>query len=368
MDESQLVVMLAKLRPHLNERQWRLLLGGYAQVLGRGGISKVATLTGSHPDTVARGARELEQGIDADRRVRRTGAGRKAMEEADPQLVEELKALVSSRASGDPVHPLLWTTKSTRHLSDALIKQGRVVGADTVGRLLKERLGFSLRGNAKTVERGQNRDAQFLYINDLAAWCLAAGIPVINVSCKKRKAAVGGDWTSAGTDRQTAAFAAESIHRWWRRIGAPVFPGARQLVVTADCVAAKGDQQRAWKLALAKLAIELRIEITVAHLPPGAWKWDHVEHRLSSAVSTDRRGRAMESHEVIIETICADTHRGRIAEINLDNAGESIVIEITDTQVRQTGEPFVQPHELQGDWNYCFAGGGSTGDGAAAIT
>ena len=258
VDEDRFAAMLAELKPHLDERQWRLTLGAQARALGRGGISRVAGLTGSHPDTVARGARELEQGIEPGGRVRQPGAGRPSATDLDPGLVAALRKLVEPETRGDPMQPLVWTTKSTGNLAGELGKAGRPVSADTVGRLLKDRLGYSLQGNAKTIEGKQHpdRDAQFRYINELVTWCLAAGIPVISVDCKKKELvgnfknggaewepkgsprrvsdhdfadkelgkvapygiydlAANAGWVNVGTDHETAAFAVESIRRWW---------------------------------------------------------------------------------------------------------------------------------------------------------
>ena len=313
VDEDRFAAMLAELKPHLDERQWRLTLGAQARALGRGGISRVAGLTGSHPDTVARGARELEQGIEPDGRVRQPGAGRPPATDLDPGLVDALRKLVEPETRGDPMQPLVWTTKSTGNLAGELGKAGRPVSADTVGRLLKDRLGYSLQGNARTIEGSQHpdRDAQFGYINELVTWCLAAGIPVISVDCKKKELvgnfknggaewepkgsprrvndhdfadkelgkvapygiydlAANAGWVNVGTDHETAAFAVESIRRWWKPAGAQAYPGARQLLITADCGGSNGSRRRLWKVELAKLATELGIQITVVHLPPGA--------------------------------------------------------------------------------------------------
>ena len=201
--------MLAELKPYLDERQWRLTLGAQARALGRGGISRVAALTRSHPDTVSRGARELEQGIEPGGRVRQAGAGRPSATELDPGLVDALRKLVEPETRGDPMQPLVWTTKLTGNLAGELGRAGRPVSADTVGRLLKDRLGYSLQGNAKTIEGKQHpdRDAQFRYINDLVTWCLAAGIPVISIDCKKKELVGnfkngGAEWEPKGSPRQ----------------------------------------------------------------------------------------------------------------------------------------------------------------------
>ncbi len=190
VDEDRFTGMLAEVRPHLNELQWRLLLGAQARSLGRGGIKRVAQLTGVHPDTVGRGARELEQGIEPDGRVRRAGAGRPQAVEVDAGLVPALRRLVGPGTRGDPESPLRWTTKSTEKLAGELASAGHPVSPDTVGRLLKED-GYSLQGNAKTVEGKQHpdRDGQFRFINEQVREFQAAGQPVISVDTKKKEPA-----------------------------------------------------------------------------------------------------------------------------------------------------------------------------------
>src|SRR5712691_12451311 len=124
VDEDRFAAMLAEVRPHLNELQWRLLLGAQARSLGRGGIKLVALVAGVHPDTVGRGARELEQGIEPDGRVRRPGAGRPRAGEVDTGLVPALNRLVDPATRGDPESPLRWTTKSTEKLAGELASEG----------------------------------------------------------------------------------------------------------------------------------------------------------------------------------------------------------------------------------------------------
>ena len=109
----------AVLRPHLDERQRRLLLGVEAQQLGRGGIKMIAEATGVHPDTVARGVRELDGTPEPSARVRAAGGGRKKLAESDPGLAAELTSLVDPETRGDPMSLLVWTTKSTRKLASA---------------------------------------------------------------------------------------------------------------------------------------------------------------------------------------------------------------------------------------------------------
>src|SRR5215472_13115939 len=202
--------------PHLDERQRRLLMGAEARVLGHGGIRLVAGAAGVREATVAVGVPELESGAGPLGRARRPGGGRKRAADLDPGLRPALLALVEPEERGDPMSPLRWTTKSTRNLAAELTRQGHEVGADTVGDLLRAE-GFSLQGNAKTIEgtRHPDRDAQFRYINEQVKDHQGAGDPVISVDTKKKE--LVGEFANAG--------------REWRPKGQPVaarthdFPG-----------------------------------------------------------------------------------------------------------------------------------------------
>src|SRR6266702_2916647 len=182
----------AVLRPHLDERQRRLLLGTEAAELGRGGVKLVAQATGAHPDTVARGRREVEGEVQAQagtgRRVRAPGGGRKKLSETDPELIAQLRVLVDPETRGDPMSLLVWTTKSTKNLAGALTEAGHPVSDRTVARMLQG-MGFSLQGNAKVIEGRQHadRDAQFRYLAGQVGEHVAAGQPVVCVDTKKKE-------------------------------------------------------------------------------------------------------------------------------------------------------------------------------------
>jgi transposase len=269
----------------------------------------VARAAGVREATVSLGADELDAGAEPLRRARRPGGGRKRAAELDPGLRPALLDLVEPEQRGDPMSPLRWTTKSTRKLAGELTRQGHRVGADTVGDLLREE-GFSLQGNAKTIEGRQHpdRDAQFRYINEQVKGHQGSADPVISVDTKKKELVgqfknagrewrpaggpvatrthdfpedslgkavpygiydITGDtgWVSVGTDHDTAAFAVESVRRWWNGAGSGDYPQARRLLITADAGGSNGYRTRAWKAELAALAVETGLEITVCHFP-----------------------------------------------------------------------------------------------------
>lgn len=378
----------------LDERARRLLLGAAARQLGRGGITRVAEAAGVSVDTVGRGAAELEAGIVGDGRVRAKGAGRRPVEETDPEVWPGLEKLVDPETRGDPMSALRWTTKSTAHLSEALTEAGHQVSAKTVARVLKDH-GYRLHANAKTLEGKQHpdRDGQFRYINEQVSSFLAAGLPVISVDTKKKELVgnyarggreyqpagspekvdtydfigeggkvapygvfdVGGNvgWVNVGTDADTGTFAVESIRRWWTQIGRAAYPGAAKLLITADGGGSNGSRLRLWKTELAAFAAESGLEITVAHFPPGTSKWNRVEHRLFSAITMNWRGRPLISHEVIVATIAATTNRsGLKVHAALDTNTYPKGIKVTDKEMRAFEARHLRRHEFHGDWNY----------------
>src|SRR5664279_3825531 len=387
---------LGLIRSHLDERAWRLLRGAEAKALGRGGIKTVAAACGAHPDTVAQGLRELDYAEPIPGRVRRPGAGRPAKKVSDPQLPQALDALVDPVTRGDPESPLRWTTKSTTKLAAELTSAGHPVSARTVANMLKES-GYSLQANSKTLEGAQHpdRDAQFGYLNAQAAQFQAAGDPVISVDTKKKMlignfAAAGREWeptgeprktnvhdfpdpalgkvapygiyditantgwVNVGTDADTGQFAVESIRRWWQMIGSAAYPGSTRLLITADSGGSNGSRLRLWKTELAAFATESGLAITVCHLPPGTSKWNKIEHRLFSAISRNWRGRPLESHEVIIETLKAVTTTTGLtvhAELDKNIYERGIRIPAKDMKtLEDTG--ILTRHEFHGDWNY----------------
>jgi hypothetical protein len=88
-------------------------------------------------------------------------------------------------------------------------------------------------------------------------------------------------FVNVGIDHNTAAFAVESVSRWWNHIGRDAYPHARRLLVTCDAGGSNGWRNRAWKAGIARFAQDTGLEVTVCHFPPGTSKWNRIEHRLS---------------------------------------------------------------------------------------
>jgi transposase len=393
---QQLVARFEVLLPHLNERQQRLALAAEARLLGHGGVRAVARVAGVSETTVRKGVFELERGEDPlpIGRVRKAGGGRKRATALDPKLLSALLGLVEPDERGDPMSALRWTTKSLRHLADELTRQGHVVSAPTVGKLLRDN-GFSLQGNAKTLEGDQHpdRDAQFRYITEQVKDHQAAGEPVISVDTKKKEhlgrlpnpgrewrpagepvevedhsffftgpdveqaipygiydIAADTGWVNVGVDHDTSAFAVASIRRWWQARGTNDYPHARRLLITADAGGSNSYRYRLWKAELAAFAAETGLDITVCHFPPGTSKWNKVEHRLFSHITLNWRGRPLTSHEVVVKTIASTrTRTGLRVEAELDTGTYPLGISVSKAHMQALP---LAPHTWCGSWNY----------------
>ncbi len=339
-----------RVAPTLNERTRRLVAASEAMTIGRGGISAVSRATGLSRQVISQGIKELQ---DEERtregRIRRKGGGRKKLVEKDPHLCEDLERLVEPVTRGDPESPLRWTSKSVRKLAKELSEQGHQVSHELVSQLLSQ-LGYSLQANRKTLEGGTHpdRNAQFEHINTQAKAYLADGEPVLSVDAKKKELVGnfknGGHewrpkgepeevhvydfplkelgrvtpygiydqgqntgWVNVGIDHDTAAFAVESIRRWWNSVGKQQYPLAKRLLITADGGGSNGSRVRLWKWELQHLADEIGLCISVCHFPPGTSKWNKIEHRLFAWISQNWRGKPLVSYAVILKLIAATT-------------------------------------------------------------
>ena len=384
------------MRPYLNERQWRLLLGTEAVAIGRGGIAVVTRASGCARSTVMIGAAQIRAGVEPDGRVRAAGAGRPSVQQAQPGIVQALEELVDPGTRGDPTSLLRWTTKSLAWLVKALRAKGFTASAPTASRLLKQ-AGYRLQAVFKTKEGAEHpdRDAQFGQINTQAAQFLAVSDPVISVDTKKRElvgqyANKGREWqpkgepvqvnghdfpsgvpkaipygvydvgaddgfVSVGVDHDTAAFAVNAIRAWWTGVGKDRYPKATRVMLTADAGGSNGYRLRAWKMELARFARESGLDVWVCHYPPGTSKWNRVEHRLFSFISINWRGRPLTDYQVIVETITATTTQtGLTVTAHLDTNTYPTGMEYTKADVDALP---ITRQAFHGEWNYVVHSG-----------
>jgi transposase len=377
----------------LNERSRRLVAASEAVALGWGGISAVSRATGLSRKAISHGIQELqERGEPGEGRVRRTGGGRKTTVSKDASLRDDLERLVEPVTRGDPESPLRWTCKSVRKLANELNLQGHQVSHQLVSELLHE-LGYSLQANRKTREGGDHpdRDAQFAYLNAQAKSFLAEGAPVVSVDAKKKElvgdfknpgrewvpqgepqevrvydfpiAGLGratpygvydlgqnAGWVNVGMDHDTAAFAVESLRRWWKAVGREQYPEAKHLLISADGGGSNGSRVRLWKWELQQLADETGLEITVCHLPPGTSKWNKIEHRLFAWISQNWRGKPLTSYAVILKLIAATTTQaGLTVQCQLDTNTYPAGRKVSDAEMATLS---LWPHAFHGEWNY----------------
>jgi Rhodopirellula transposase DDE domain len=392
---NTLAELKAKFRtvwPLLDERTRRLTAANEAKALGHGGVSLVHRACGLSRKAIHKGIREIEAGGWWGGRIRRPGAGRKPIDVTDPGLMNRLEAMIDAETRGDPESPLRWTCQSTRAIAAILTRHQHPVSHTKVAQILHE-LDYSLQGNRKT-EEGEDhphRDAQFRYINRGVKRYLASGGPVISVDTKKKELVgnyynAGQQWrrskqprkvqghdfpqpevpraypygiydigrntgfVNVGTDHDTGAFAVASIRGWWRHEGKRLYPKARNLLITADAGGSNGWRLRLWKVELQKFADESGLTLSVCHFPPGTSKWNKVEHRLFSFISSNWRGEPLRDYETIVNLIAqTTTAKGLTVICRLDRRKYPTGRKVTAEQMKQVN---LHPDRFHGEWNY----------------
>jgi hypothetical protein len=379
--------------PLLDERTRRIMAASEAIGLGYGGISMVRIACGLSRKAITKGIREIQGGESAPAgRMRRPGGGRKRITESDPAVLAALERLVESGTRGDPESPLRWICKSTRTLAAQLTKQNHPISYVKVAQLLHEQ-NYSLQSNRKT-EEGEDhpdRDAQFRHINACVKKAMTAGMPVISVDTKKKELIgnydnAGQQWLESkkpctvnghdfpspevpraypygiydlarntgfvniGTDHDTGAFAVASIRGWWRHEGRSLYPDASQIVITADGGGSNGSRLRLWKLELQKFADETGLPISVCHFPPGTSKWNKIEHRLFSFISSNWRGEPLRDYETIVNLIAnTTTAKGLKVKCRLDRRKYPTGRKVTNEEMHRIN---MERNKFCGDWNY----------------
>ena len=386
--------------PLLNEKQRRIYLASEAIAMGRGGITEVSRVSGISRSVITAGIKDIRECnadvLSIEAPIRRKGAGRKPITETQPGIKTALEKLVSDSTFGDPMSPLLWTTKSLRNLADELVSEGFQIGYRKVGYLLEE-MGYSLQKNQKMNQVGEehpDRNAQFNHINEKVKTFGAEEYPVISIDCKKKELVgnfqnVGQEYApkkhpvkvsdhdfplpelgkatpygiydisanegyvSVGISADTAQFAVASIRNWWYSMGIERYPNAPKLLITADGGGSNGSRNRLWKKELQNLANETGLEISVCHFPPGTSKWNKIEHRMFSQISKNWRGRPLESLMVIVNLIAATTTKnGLTIQCQLDLNQYPRGIKISDDELASIN---IVGDDFHPNWNYTIS-------------
>jgi len=383
----------------LDERLRRCVAAAEAETIGRGGIAAVSRATGVSRRAIRVGIAELKapKGKRLVGRVRKPGGGRKRTVDKDPKLLVDLERLIEPTTRGDPESPLRWTCKSVRVLARELNRMGHKTSHRMVAELLHD-LDYSLQANRKTIEGTSHpdRNRQFEYISRKAKEYLRSKDPVISVDTKKKE--LVGDfknsgqewrpkgepeevrihdfivpelgraipygvfdlgqnagWVSVGVDHDTAAFAVESIRRWWYSMGRPVYRKAKRVLITADAGGSNGPKVRLWKVELQKLADEIRLPITICHFPPGTSKWNKIEHRLFSFISQNWRGKPLTTYRVIVNLIAATTTTtGLKVQARLDTNNYPLGAKVPASELAAVS---LRAARFHGDWNYTILPG-----------
>jgi transposase len=374
----------------LNEKQWRQYLAVEAKQ--RGSVSQVAREAGVSLNTVKRGLKDLEAGerYQPGERIRKVGGGRKKVVETDTTLLADLEQEVDPK--GDPMSLLRWTCKSLDRLVQALRAKGHHIKKSALAEVLHAQ-GFSLHANKKTIEGTSHvdRDAQFAHINDTGKEFEQKGAPIISVDCKKKELLgnfknQGREWqakgeqtevnvydflsladgkavpygiydlvhksgfVNVGIDHDTAEFAVESIRRWWQHTGKALYPGKKELLITADGGGSNGVRNRLWKKKLQELANEEQLTITVVHYPPATSKWNKIEHRLFSFISINWRAKPLTSLEVVLELLShTTTKEGLTVTAVKDSNIYPTGIKVSDEELAALN---LCRHSFHGEWNY----------------
>jgi hypothetical protein len=393
---EELARKINQMLPILNEKQLRRYLGSEAEALGFGGIAIVSKISGKSRNTIVAGMKENNVPEESPERIRKSGGGRKAVKEKYPEIVGEIKNIVSNSTFGNPENPLTYTTKSTRKIKQALNEKEYEIGHNVVADILEE-LGYSLQLNQKMLQVGEehpDRNRQFEYINDKAKQFLESGDPVISIDAKKKEL-VGKfknngrtynerkrptkvldhdfplkelgkvtpygiydisrneGFVNLGISKDTSEFAVESISRWWLAVGKNTYPNVSRLYINCDSGGSNGVRNKLFKLQLQEFSNQSNLEIHVSHFPPGTSKWNKIEHRLFCYISSHWRGQPLISIEAIIDLIgSTTTASGLKVKCVRDETAYRIGIRVSDDDFEKIN---IKKETTCPDWNYIIS-------------
>jgi hypothetical protein len=308
-----------------------------------------------------------------------------------PEILTEIRALMKYETAGDPIGGLKWTRRTTRKIADALSKKDIHVSKNTVGRLLKS-IDFRLRVNHKkrSTTSPPQRDAQFQYIKKKRKAVIKRGDPVISIDCKKKELVgdfknPGKAWRESalevldhdfrskakgtaapfgfydqeanrgfivvGTSRETPEFVVDCLGIWWRLEGRVRYPNSKHILILADCGGGNGYRCRVWKVRLQERFCDRHhVSVTICHYPPGASKWNPIEHFLFNQISENWQGQPLESYERILKSIrTTTTETGLKVRATLNTKSYPTGVKVSDEELDQVS---LREHKTLPRWNY----------------
>lgn len=402
MEELALQQQYETLYKIFNEKQWRIYVALEAKKFGGGGISKVSKLARVSRTTIRKGMKELTSGetYRPGDRIRKGGGGRKKVSDTDNTLVADLDQVVFPK--GNPETMLLYSSKSVAKVKKALIEMGHHLNDTTIRKILIS-LHYSLKPNKKNIEGKSHpdRDLQFTHINSQCKLFEEKHNPILSIDCKKKEPIGnfknnGKEWVkrgpsgreqenetqvnaydfrslaeglaipygiydrlekqgfvNVGLDHDTAAFAVESLRRWWKEYGIKRYHLATGILITADGGGSNGVRNKLWKRELQRLVNEIGIPITLCHFPPATSKWNVIEHQLFSFISINWRAKPLTSLAVILELIShTTTDSGLTVTAMADTNLYQTKIKVSDEEMQKLN---IQQEGFHGEWNYTIS-------------
>jgi len=330
----------------LTEKDKRRYAAVESLKFGRGGMKYIGQVLGSSRRTILRGLNELKglpQRGGSNKRVRKTGGGRKGYEEQYPDIDEKFLDILKNHTAGDPMdETVVWTDLYPWQIAKLLEEKHEIVVSKTViGKLLKKhnyrRRKAQKRQTMKTVP---HRNEQFENIARLIAKYRASPNPLVSMDVKKKEYLgnfyrAGRLYTRAelqtydhdfaslaagvviphaiydlkrntgyinlGTSKDTSQFACDCFRNWWYNEGRFEYPQATSILVLCDGGGSNSSRYYIFKEDLQKLADEIGIEIRIAHYPPYCSKHNPIEHRLFPHVTRACQGVIFKTIELVKE-------------------------------------------------------------------
>lgn len=308
-----------------------------------------------------------------------------------------IETILKDETAGDPMTGLKWTKKTTEKIAGELARTGIIVSARTVGRLLVK-MNFSLKTCRKNIEAGRKnkpggrkrRDQQFRKVKRLRQQFERAGLPVISVDSKKKEKVGnfkndGRAWREearevfdhdfpsdakgkaipygiydtqknkalvvVGTSSETPEFATDAIEQWWCLPGRRDYKSADHIMILADCGGGNACRSTVWKRDIqTKLCNRHGLTVTVSHYPPGASKWNPIEHRLFSQISKSWSGVPLDSYETVLNYIATTTTKTGLTVKSVLN--EKIYLKGKTASKLELNNLNITKDQQLPDWNY----------------